>query len=87
MQFTDEPKRCHHTEPCDNEGIEFQDCTCGPLYDPRWFCPVHVDEAREALRQRSAKGKLVYQRSVVENLKTKLKLEQQRLSEMEESNE
>ena len=87
MQFSDEPKRCHHTEPCDNEGIEFQDCTCGPMYDPRWFCPVHIDEAREALHQQDAKRHLGYQRNMVRYFEEKLAKEREKLAEMEKDSE
>ena len=85
MQFSDEPKRCYHTEPCDTEGTIFRDCTRGPLYDPRWYCEDHIEEADATQRRLSAEAALTYQRSVVENLKIKLEKEQVRLSEMERS--
>lgn len=79
MQFSDEPKRCHHTETCDNEGTIFRDCTRGPMYDPRWFCEDHIEEADAVQHRISADAQIAYQRSVVENLKKKLKDEKAEL--------
>ncbi len=83
MQFSDEPKRCYHTEPCDNEGIIFRDCTRGPLYDPRWYCEDHIEEADATQRQISEEAALSYQRSIVTNLENDLAKEQIKLTDME----
>ncbi len=72
MQFSNEPKRCYHTEPCDNEGTIFRDRTRGPLYDPRWYCEDHIEEADVAERKRSTEASLRYQRGVITNLEKKL---------------
>ncbi len=83
MQFSDEPKRCYHTEPCDNEGTIFRDCTRGPFYDPRWYCENHIEEADATQRRISEEAALSYQRSIVSNLKNDLAKEQVVLADME----
>lgn len=84
MQFSDEPKRCYHTEPCENEGTIFRDCTRGPLYDPRWFCEDHIEEADATEQRISERAALSYQRSIVANLETDLAKAKVELSIMEE---
>lgn len=83
MQFSDEPKRCHHTESCDNEGTIFRDRTCGPLYDPRWYCEDHIEEADAVQRRLSDKATLTYRRSVVANLEKELERQKAILADME----
>lgn len=83
MQFSDEPKRCHHTEPCNHEGTIFRDCTRGPLYDPRWYCEDHIEEADAVQQQISKKAALSYQRSKVVYLEKDLARERVALAEME----
>lgn len=83
MQFSDEPKRCHHTEPCDNEGTIFRDYTQGPIYDPRFFCEDHINESDVTQQQISKKRALSYQRSKVAYLEKDLAREQVVLAEME----
>ena len=84
MQFSDEPKRCYHTEPCDNEGTIFRDCTRGPLYDPRWYCKDHIEEADAIQQQISKEAALFYQRGVVTNLEERLAKERVILTNMED---
>ena len=79
MQFSDEPKRCHHTEKCDIEGTIFRDCTRGPMYDPRWYCEDHIEEADAVQKRISDDSQITYQSSVVDNLKAKLKEEKAKL--------
>jgi len=83
MQFSDEPKRCHHTEPCDNEGTIFRDCTRGPLYDPRWFCEDHIEEADAVQKRIHDEAHLSYQRGKVAYLEKDLARERVVLAEME----
>lgn len=84
MQFSNEPKRCHHTEKCDNEGTIFRDYTRGPLYDPRWFCDKHIEEA-DAVQQRiSREVTLSYQRSIIANLEKTLEDARTKLLVLEE---
>ena len=83
MQFSDKPKRCHHTEHCDNEGTIFRDCTRGPIYDPRWYCLDHIEEAIRGQKRLSTDATITYQRSVVKNLIQNLKDEKKKLIELE----
>lgn len=82
MQFSDKPKHCHHTKHCNNEGTIFRDCTRGPIYDPRWYCEDHIDEADAKQRDISRRAQLTYQRSKVENLEVALSVEKQILADM-----
>lgn len=84
MQFTEEQMAvCHKVGGCNNKASHFLDCTRGPLYDPRFFCDEHIQEAKDIERRISNKASLSYQRSVVAQCKTKLALEEEKLAQME----
>jgi len=86
MQFTEEQMVCYVTD-CKNKDTKFIDCTRGPLYDPRFYCEDHYDEAHENERRISRDSWLVYQRSIVSNLKAKLLEEQAKLDDLEKARE
>ena len=74
--------RCQHTSPCTNEGTIFRDCTRGPMYDPRWFCEEHIEEAEAVQRRLSNEANIQYQESVVKMLEQRIIAEREKLATM-----
>ena len=86
MQFTEEQMAlCHKVGGCDKKAAHFIDCTRGPLYDPRFYCDEHIQEAKDKETELSNAAALRYQRSVVANCEFKLEDEKAKLAEMEEA--
>ena len=82
MQFTKEQMVCNATG-CECEDTAFIDCTRGPLYDPRFFCELHMPAVKAHEAKLSREAALSYQYSVVAHLEYKLEQEKIKLEGME----
>ena len=86
MQFTKEQMICNAIG-CECEETEFIDCTRGPLYDPHFYCEIHMPAVKGRQDKLSREAAISYQYSVIANLEYQLEQKKIELTEMENSYE
>jgi len=52
------------------------------MYDPRWFCEEHIEEAEAVQRRLSNEANIQYQESVVKMLEQRIIAEREKLATM-----